>query len=277
MPELPEVETVVRTLRKLVVGKKITSAKIIYPNLLKQPTNINQFETEITGQTINSIERIAKHIIFHFDNKVLISHLRMEGKWFYEEIGSQVNIKHQEAAFIIDDKMQLSYYDTRKFGTLHWQDVDNFRNSKPISTVGPEPFSELVTPNYLFNRINKSRKHIKTILLDQTIISGIGNIYADEILFDAKINPLKSGNELKLDDFEQIITSSRKILNKAVELGGTTIDSYQSAHGIDGKFQNYLKAHTRVGLPCLICGDTITKIKVNGRGTYYCQTCQVLE
>ncbi|WP_338971584.1 DNA-formamidopyrimidine glycosylase [Spiroplasma endosymbiont of Panorpa germanica] len=276
MPELPEVETVVRTLRKLVVGKKITSAKIVYPNLLKQPKNITEFENQITGRVIDSIERIAKHIVFHLDDKVLISHLRMEGKWFYEPRDSQTNIKHQEAIFIIDDEMQLAYYDTRKFGTLHWQDEKDFREQKPILTVGPEPFSEIVSANYLAQKINKSRKHIKTILLDQTITSGIGNIYADEILFEAKINPLKCGNELDKDDFEQIIKASRFILNKAVELGGTTIDTYQSAHGIDGKFQNYLKAHTRVGKPCKDCQTTIIKIKVNGRGTYYCPACQIL-
>ncbi|AHI54087.1 formamidopyrimidine-DNA glycosylase [Spiroplasma sabaudiense Ar-1343] len=276
MPELPEVETVVRTLRKLVLNKKITKAKIVYPNLLKQPTDTQQFESEITGQKILAIERIAKHIIFVFQNKVLISHLRMEGKWFFEPEGAQTNIKHQEAYFIFDDGMQLAYYDTRKFGTLHWQDIDNFREQKPLVTLGPEPFSELVTPNYLAKRINKSSKHIKTILLDQTIISGIGNIYDDEILFAAKIHPLKLGADISQIDFENIIDSSRDILAKSVEMGGTTIDSYQSAHGIDGKFQNFLKVHTRVNKPCLECQTLITKIKVNGRGTYFCPQCQVL-
>ncbi|AHB36700.1 DNA-formamidopyrimidine glycosylase [Spiroplasma apis] len=275
MPELPEVETVVRLLRQKVKGEKIVNAKILYPNLLKTDISLSAFEVDIKNRVIEDVSRIAKHIIFHLGDMVLISHLRMEGKWFIYDDEVNYN-KHLEAIFELESGKKMAYFDTRKFGTFHYQLKESYKELKPISNVGPEPFNPKVDANFLVKTIGKSNKFIKTALLDQTKLSGIGNIYADEILFKAKIHPLNRATSLKANNYEDILVASKEILTKAIELGGSTIDSYQMEDGIDGKFQNELKVHTRKNKPCYICGSTIEKIKVNGRGTYFCKVCQLM-
>ncbi|QHX36941.1 DNA-formamidopyrimidine glycosylase [Spiroplasma sp. BIUS-1] len=276
MPELPEVETVIRILNKKVKGLTIENVKITYPNLVKTDISISDFENKVKGRKIDNISRIAKHIIFELQEIVLISHLRMEGKWFVYDKGDVYDPKHVEAIFELSNNKMLIYNDTRKFGTLHLQDKNDFKNQNPIAKVGPEPFDNSINGQYLMDVMSKSNKHIKTVLLDQTKISGIGNIYADEILFDSKIHPEKRASSLSLKDFENILDSSKKILKKSIDLGGSTIDSYQPEQGIDGKFQNELKVHLRKAKPCFECGKIIEKIKVNGRGTYFCSQCQNL-
>ncbi|AUM62929.1 DNA-formamidopyrimidine glycosylase [Spiroplasma monobiae] len=274
MPELPEVETVIRILNKKVKGLTIRKATITYPNLIKTDISIPEFEKELEGRKIDNISRIAKHIIFELQELVLISHLRMEGKWFVYEAGTQYEQKHVEAVFELSDNKLLVYTDTRKFGTLHLQEKSKFRTQKPIQNVGPEPFDSSLNGQYLMDIMSGSNKHIKTVLLDQTKISGIGNIYADEILFEAKIHPEKRASSLKLRNYEDILNASKRILKRSIELGGSTIDSYQPEQGIDGKYQNELKVHLRKDKPCFECGRIIQKIKVNGRGTYFCGECQ---
>lgn len=274
MPELPEVEVVVRTLNKYVKNKIINKIDILYPKLFKTDMNIEIFKNQICGEKLENISRIAKHIIFEFSKEVLISHLRMEGKWFYCDNEVIVDNKHILAVMYFKDHTTLQYHDTRRFGTLHWQLKDSFKNLKPIISVGPEPFNESVNKEYLYKVMSKSSKHIKTILLDQTKISGIGNIYADEICFQAKIHPETKGKELEIDDYNKILIASKNILLKSISMGGTTIDSYQPEKGIDGKFQNELMVHTRAKKPCKICNTIIIKIKLNGRGTYFCPKCQ---
>ncbi|AUB31969.1 DNA-formamidopyrimidine glycosylase [Spiroplasma floricola] len=276
MPELPEVETVVRVLNSKVKGLTIQNVKITYPNLIKTDIKIGEFEEKLKGRKIDNISRIAKHIIFELQDLVLISHLRMEGKWFVYDKGTLYDTKHVEAIFELSDDKFMIYNDTRKFGTFHLQDKLTFRNEKPINKIGPEPFNSTLNGQYLMDIMSKSNKHIKTVLLDQTKISGIGNIYADEILFDSKIHPEKRASALGLKNYNDILKSSIKILNRSIELGGSTIDSYQPEQGIDGKFQRELKVHLRKSKPCFDCGRIIEKIKVNGRGTYFCPECQNL-
>ncbi|AOG60743.1 formamidopyrimidine-DNA glycosylase [Spiroplasma helicoides] len=274
MPELPEVETVVRTLRKKVVGLKIIEAQILYPKIIKSDISVDDFEEDLKNRTIEKISRIAKHIIFHLGDVVLISHLRMEGKWFIYDKNDSFDKKHILAIFKLSNEKLMCYQDTRKFGTFHYQGVNEYLNLNPIAKIGLEPLDMAVQGKYLYDLMAKSSKYIKTILLDQTLISGIGNIYADEILFDASISPLNKGNDLNVEMYQRIADSSRKILKKSIDMGGTTIDSYQPEQGIDGKFQNELKVHTRKNEPCYKCGQKVIKIKLNGRGTYYCEKCQ---
>ncbi|AGR41545.1 DNA-formamidopyrimidine glycosylase [Spiroplasma taiwanense] len=276
MPELPEVETVVRSLNKRIKGLTIKNVKITYPNLIKTNIEIKDFENILKERKIDNITRIAKHIIFHFQDKVLISHLRMEGKWFIYENLIFLNQKHIEAIFELSNNSFLVYHDTRKFGTFHLQNFDGYLQQNPINKVGPEPFQKDIDGQYFFNVMSKSSKYIKTVLLDQTKISGIGNIYADEILFHSKIHPESRALNLNLENYEKIFEASVKVLNRSIELGGSTIDTYQPEQGIDGKFQNELKVHTRKGKKCYDCKTIIDKIKVNGRGTYFCSNCQFL-
>ena len=269
MPELPEVETVRRKLLQRLQNKKITDIDIIYPKVFE--TDILELKKEIINKTIKDIKRVGKYLIFDLDDYKLISHLRMEGKYFIKELVLPLD-KHDLVTFTIDNKFSLRYNDTRKFGKMQF--LKNDEESKSLSKLGYEPFDKLLTTDYLKSKLKNKSLPIKSILLDQTIISGIGNIYADEILFKSKINPLKKGKDLNEKELSLIIDNSIIILNKAIEDGGTTIRSYTSLDGEIGNFQNNLYVHRNEGNKCSECDSIIEKIKVNGRGTYFCPKCQ---
>ncbi|ARU91188.1 formamidopyrimidine-DNA glycosylase [Spiroplasma clarkii] len=274
MPELPEVETVVRILRTKILGEQILDVKVYLNKFIKGNIDIPEFRKDIVGRTIAGIERIGKNIIFELQDKVLISHLRMTGKWFVFNKANFFESPHHLAVFTLSHDKILAFHDVRKFGTFHYQDQETYKTIDPINKVALEPLDSKVNGEYLQAKMQKSARHIKTLLLDQTLVAGIGNIYADEILFASKINPLKLGNQLDLSEYTQIAQNATLILKKAIEYGGTTINSYQSEQGVDGRFQRELQVHTRAGQNCYLCGSKIVKIKVNGRGTYYCPKCQ---
>ena len=270
MPELPEVETVKNGLRKKVLNKKISNCKILYSGIIAYPDQ-STFVKNIIGQTINDIKRRGKFLIFELNDYYLISHLRMEGKYFIKKCDEIIN-KHDHVIFTLNDKEELRYNDTRKFGKMHLVKKDEL-DITPLSKLGLEPWDELLNTKYLKEKLNK-KKAIKTLLLDQTIITGIGNIYADEILFLSKINPETLGCELKTKKLQDIIDNTKIILEKAIKSGGTTIHTYTSVDGIHGKFQQELLVHNKKDEPCPTCKNKIIKIVVNGRGTYYCPECQ---
>lgn len=271
MPELPEVETVKNTLRRLVLNKKIKCVEIFHNNIIASP-NIEEFKEKIKNQTINNIDRRGKWLLFELDNYCLVSHLRMEGKYFLKDKNENRN-KHDHVIFDLEDK-ELRYNDTRKFGKMYLIDKDKLEFSKPLNELGLEPWDEKLNINYLKEKYKNKKIAIKTVLLDQSIITGIGNIYADEILFLSKINPLKKPVDLTDDELNDIIKYTRIILEDAIKLGGTTIKSYESEEGVHGRFQNNLLVHNHVGEECPVCKEIIIKIVVNGRGTYYCKNCQ---
>ena len=267
MPELPEVETVKNTLKKQVMGKKIISVDVLY-NMIDKP-DIETFKKLVKNQTIIDIKRRGKFLMFELNDYYLLSHLRMEGKYFID--GSIT--RHDHVIFHFNDGI-LKYNDTRKFGRMYLIEKDKVYSEKPLCDLGLEPWDSNLTSNYLLDKLKNKRLPIKSILLDQSIITGIGNIYADEILFKSMINPLKKGNEISLSDSNNIIKYTRDILESAIKLGGTTIKSYESSRGVHGRFQNNLIVHNHEGDKCPNCKSTIIKIKVNGRGTYYCPNCQ---
>lgn len=267
MPELPEVETVKNTLKKLIINKKIILSNIYWDNIISFPS-INQFKKQIKNQKINDILRRGKWLMFELDDYFLLSHLRMEGKYFIKE--NEPRNKHEHVTFLLDDNTELRYHDTRKFGKMYLIKKEEVYKVKPLNNLGLEPWDNKLTSSYLKNKLNK--KPIKTLLLDQSIIVGIGNIYADEILFLSKINPLISGDLLSDNKLNSIIKNTREILKEAIEYGGTTIKSYTSAEGVHGKFQNKLLVHTKD--ICPHCSSKIEKINIGGRTTYYCPKCQ---
>lgn len=269
MPELPEVETVKETLKRRILKKRINKIKVLYDGIIA--SNIDEFKSNIVGQTINDIKRLGKWLIFELDDYYLVSHLRMEGKFFIKDLDEKV-VKHEHVVFELDD-ISLRYHDTRKFGKMYLVKKDRLYLDTPLCKIGLEPWDNKLTSAYLKEKYNKNIS-IKTLLLDQEVISGIGNIYADEILFMSKINPCKKGNMLSNVDCENIIKNTRTVLEKAIELGGTTIRSYTSSLGVTGRFQNELLVHQREDEECYTCKEKIVKIKVNGRGTYYCPVCQ---
>lgn len=272
MPELPEVETVKNTLKQLILNKTIRDIDVFYEKMIRN-TDVSNFQETLIGKKLTNIYRYGKHLVFEYEDILLISHLRMEGKYFIKQL-DEPKSKHEHVIFYFTDGTSLRYHDTRKFGTFDITTKDQLFVSSPVSKIGPEPFDEQLTPKYLQKKFEKKSVAIKTALLDQTIISGLGNIYVDEVLFLSKIHPETIAHTIQKQKLKEIIKNSAFVLRKAINLGGTTIRSYTSSLGVTGRFQNELFVHTKQGLPCSVCETEIDKIKVNGRGTYYCKKCQ---
>lgn len=273
MPELPEVETVKETLKRQVLNKRIVNVKIYYSNIIEYP-NVEEFKKSIVNQKINDIQRRGKWIMFCLDDYYLLSHLRMEGKYFIRNTSDDVQ-KHEHVSFVFDDNTELRYQDTRKFGRMHLISKNELYSRKPLNELGLEPWDDNLTSDYLKEKYKNKKLPIKTVILDQSVIVGIGNIYADEVLFLSKINPLKKSNLLNDQELTNIINNTKIILEKAIEAGGTTIRSYTSSEGVHGRFQHSLLVHNHEGEKCPICNNEIIKIRVGGRGTCYCPNCQI--
>ena len=270
MPELPEVETVRKQLKLRLVGRKIKKVTIRYDGIIEYPSII-EFKKRITNQEFIDIKRRGKWLLFELNDYYLLSHLRMEGKYNFHNKDDIIS-SHEHVLFLLDDNNELRYHDTRKFGKMHLIEKSRIDEIGPLTKLGLEPWDDNLDIFYLKQKYCKKRLAIKTVLLDQSIIVGIGNIYADEILFLSRINPYKKANELNDKEINDIIENSRIILDKAIELGGTTIHSYASVDGVDGKFQNELLVHGKK--ICPFCYNKITKDFIGGRGTYYCDKCQ---
>lgn len=272
MPELPEVETVKENLKKRLINTKINDVKVLYNNIIAYP-DTNTFEKTLKNKKVKDITRRGKFIIFDLEDYYLLSHLRMEGKYFIKNKNDQIN-KHEHVIFNLDNNQELRYMDTRKFGKMFLIQKENIDTIGPLKELGLEPFDKNLTSNYLKEKIKNKIIPIKTALLDQSIIAGIGNIYADEILFLSHVNPLKKSNTLNEKELNNIIKSTKEVLNKAITKGGTTIHTYTSVDGIKGTYQDSLFVHNKEKELCKVCQTQIKKIKVGGRGTYYCPHCQ---
>ncbi len=271
MPEIAEVETVRNTLKNKILNKKIKEVKIIYPKIIE--TDLDEFKKVMEGNTFHDIKRIGKYLIFELDKHYLISHLRMEGKYFLKNSNEEI-LKHEHLIFKFSDNTDMRYHDTRKFGRMALVLKENLYDYEGVKKQGIEPIDDKLSKEYLYDKFKNKSIPMKTLLLDQTIISGLGNIYADEVLFEARVNPFKLGKDITLSECDRIKASSKKIILKAIEEGGTTIRSYTSSLGVTGRFQQYLGVHKQEGKPCKICKTIIKKAKVNGRSTYYCEKCQ---
>ena len=266
MPELPEVETVKNNLKKLVLNKKIIDVNIKYEKIIEYP-DVKTFKKEIMNETINDIKRRGKWLLFELDNYYLLSHLRMEGKYLIRK-KTDIFDKHEHVEFVFSDNTTLRYKDVRKFGRMYLYKKEEAFIKKPLSILGLEPWDKDLSINYLKSKYANKKLPIKTVLLDQSIIVGIGNIYADEILFLSKINPYKKAYELNDLELSNIIKYAKEILDNAIKLGGTTIKSYESSEGVHGNFQNNLLVHTKK--ICPICKRELSKEFIGGRSTYYC-------
>lgn len=271
MPELAEVETVRNTLKKRILNKKIKDVKIIYSKMLDSDTE--EFKKVLINNEFVDILRKGKWLIFELHEYYLLSHLRMEGKFFLKNSDEEVN-KHEHIIITFTDNTDLRYHDTRKFGRMMVVKKDKLMEVEAIKKQGREPIDGSLTKEYLYDAFQKKTMPIKTSLLDQEIISGLGNIYADEVLFASLIHPLRKTCDVTMEECERIVKTSKEILLKAIEMGGTTIKSYTSSLGVTGRFQQCLKVHKKEGEPCVICGNPIKRIKVGGRSTYYCDKCQ---
>lgn len=274
MPELPEVETVKRTLEQFVIGKEIKDVDIYWPKMIKHPDDINVFRRLTVGQKINKIGRKGKFLLFYLDDYVLISHLRMEGK--YGVYGpEEEKSKHTHVIFRFTDGQTLHYKDVRKFGTMHLYQIGEEFDLKPLNQLGVEPFSGAFTSDFLYEKLQKTSRVIKSALLDQSIVTGLGNIYVDEALFRSGIHPERLASSLAEYEVKRLKDEIIQTLSDAVQAGGTTIRSYLNSQGEIGMFQLKLMVYGKTGEPCRSCGTLIEKTRVGNRGTHICPNCQV--
>ena len=267
MPEYPEVHTVIETLKEFTLGKKVVSFQIL------RQKNVEGDLSLLVGSKIVGFEQVGKFIIFLFDSPfVLISHLRMEGKYFLRTINDKFE-KHDIAALDFEDGSRLVYNDVRKFGIWQLRNKNDYHQKEPLSKVGPSPF-EMENFDRLKEGFKNKNIAIKTALLDQSIMSGLGNIYVDEVLFECSIHPETPAKLVDNWQLVEIMENSKKILAEAIKQGGSTIKSYHPKEGVSGNFQVSLKVYGKKDGTCVRCGHSLRKIFVNGRGTTYCPNCQ---
>lgn len=273
MPELPEVETVKRTLQHLVKGKTIADVNVYWAKIIKRPDDAEIFKAMLIGETIHDIDRRGKFLRFILDNYVLVSHLRMEGKYRLEEPKTPKD-KHTHVVFVFTDGTELHYRDVRKFGTMHLFEKGAEWLEPPLLHLGPEPFDEQLNASYLQSVFHKTERTIKAVLLDQSVLVGLGNIYVDEALFRAGIRPSTKANQLNTKEVETLTNSIKETLSEAVEMGGSSVRTYLNSQGEMGMFQQNLYVYGRENEQCKRCGTMIEKTRIAGRGTHFCPVCQ---
>lgn len=283
MPELPEVETTVRGLRKTVVGLTI---KNVWTDLstkdkrkkdsVADPKFFKTFKKEVSGKKIISAERRAKNILINLSsNKTILVHLKMTGYLFY---GKDPKIKFAHVVFSLSNKKYLVFSDIRKFGKITLLDTKVAHDSKHLNNIGPEPLDKNFTLKILTERLNKKPKgKIKTVLLDQSIIAGIGNIYSDEILWRAGVHPERLVSQIKEKEFKLIFQAIKETLKKGIDFGGDSMSDYKNIYGLPGKFQLHHEAYRRTGEKCRKkgCGGIITRKVINGRSAHFCSVHQI--
>jgi formamidopyrimidine-DNA glycosylase len=272
MPELPEVENVKNTLNQFLPGKEIEDIKVYWENIIKHPA-LEEFILRLKGQTFETVYRRGKFLIFYLNEDSLVSHLRMEGKYGLFSQNDPVD-KHTHVVFTFTDGTELRYRDVRKFGTMHVYPKGTEENHLPLQTLGIEPLSDTLTASLMKKLFSKTKRSIKAVLLDQTLIAGLGNIYVDEVLFQSKIHPETPANELSIHRLKKLKTAITDILSEAVKHGGSTIRSYTNSMGESGGFQLKLYVYGRKSEACRICGTEIERMIVAGRGTHMCKSCQ---
>ncbi|MBF0787889.1 MULTISPECIES: DNA-formamidopyrimidine glycosylase [unclassified Streptococcus] len=272
MPELPEVETVRKGLERLVVGKRIQKVEIAYPRMVL--TGADTLTEALVGQEIYGIKRRGKYLLFDLTDFVLVSHLRMEGKYHYFPNQVSEN-KHFHAFFTFTDRSHLVYQDVRKFGTMELLGKEQVAAYFLSKKLGPEPTEEEFVYAQFQAQLAKSKKPIKAALLDQTLVVGLGNIYVDEALFQAGIHPVRTGQSLSAKESRSLHQAIIAVLRLGVEKGGSTIRTYKNALGMDGTMQDYLQVYGKGGQACPHCQTEIVKFQLAGRGTHICPLCQV--
>jgi len=286
MPELPEIEIVKRSLFKMINKAKIIDIKISNKNLrYKIPYDFYQ---KLIGKRILSISRRSKYLIFSFGQKILLIHLGMTGKFllmrnfdntlFKTSFYYDLNIlkKHNHIYFTLSNGFILIYNDVRRFGFFKLYDNNNLNKIPFLNKLGLEPFNKKFNSIYFNNFCKSRKKNIKNLLMDQTFVSGLGNIYVNEILFKSKIHPLRSSKNLKIKEIKRIILNIRKILSFSISKGGSSIRDFKNTSGKSGQFQQFFHVYEKENTNCsrISCTGKIKKISISNRSTFYCTKCQ---
>ena len=280
MPELPEVETVRKGLEKKLRNFTIQEVDILRKSSIAYPLDINQFKNGIKSSLIMKWNRRGKYLIadlkkFNNNNGFLIVHLRMTGyfKWFEKK---NTPCKHTRVRFFNQDKNELRFIDMRSFGQIWWikEDLDPKKIIKGLGSLGPEPFSQNFNINYLSKEFSKRKRTIKSVLLDQTVIAGIGNIYADESLYEAGISPFREARSITKNEIFKLRNAIIQVLTESIGSGGTTFSDFRDIEGSNGNYATQTKVYRRDGEECRKCKNIITRKKIAGRSTHWCSYCQ---
>lgn len=273
MPEMPEVEIIRRYLDKQAAGDKIMGVDIRLPRMIKWP-DTEGFRALVTGRTIKAMARRGKYLLLELDNgNEVVFHLRMTGRLVYEPAGKTAD-RHARVIFQLQSGASLVYGDTRTLGTIHGIKPEERGLLKGLAEMGPEPLSAEFTPDYLYKTARKRKVAIKSFLLNQKYIGGIGNIYADEALFLAGLHPLRQAQSLTEKECGRLVAAVNEVIAAGIEDGGTTFRDYQNGEGGKGSHQEHLYVYGRKGEECRKCGCPIERITVGGRGTHFCPHCQ---
>lgn len=275
MPEMPEVETVRRSLEPHLTDKQITQVEILLPRQIKWPEQPEAFEKRILQQRIVGLDRVGKYLLLQLGNEVsLVFHLRMTGQLVYVAAEADDCTHHNRLVLHLDDGARLIFSDTRTFGTMYAMKPEELQLIKGMAEMGPEPLSEQFTAEYLRQAVAGKKTRIKSFLLDQNKIGGLGNIYVDEAMFLAGIHPMRLAGSLSYEEIEKLHGAVNKVIADGIADGGTTFRDYRDGNGEKGSHQEHLYVYARDGQPCRLCGAVIEKSKVGGRGTRYCPRCQ---
>lgn len=271
MPELPEVETVARELRPLLIGRQVASARVLWPRTIAEPEP-EAFVGRMAGQRFVDVGRRGKYLICALaSGEALLVHLRMTGR--LEVVAADdpaLTGPHLRAWFELTDGDRLTFTDPRKFGRI-WLTPDA---ELVVGKLGPEPLGQGFTPEELAGRLAGRHAALKAVLLDQTVVAGVGNIYADEALFVAGIHPLRPANELSVDDAARLHSALQQVLGEAIGERGTMLRDYRPPYGAQGAYQEHLRVYQQTDRPCPRCGSPIRRIRVAQRSTHFCERCQ---
>jgi formamidopyrimidine-DNA glycosylase len=276
MPELPEVESLRRVLRRSAVGRTIVGARISQIALRRKPPG--DFATQIAGRRILEIARRAKYLVVDLDgDHVILVHLGMSGSLTHRRTGfdgATFDPRHDHIEFFLDDTTRLVFNDPRRFGLVRLIARDAMDSSAELRGLGPEPFSAAFNAQYLAGKARGRRGAIKNLIMDQRIVAGIGNIYASEILFRAHVRPTRRAGRVSAAELNLITAFTTEILRAAIGSRGTTFRSYRDSKGRPGRFARRLQVYGREGKPCYICATPIRNILVGQRASFYCPKCQ---
>lgn len=275
MPELPEVELVTKSLDKLVKNRKIIAAELLRqrlaPDILPE-----KFADNLKNAVINFVHRRGKHILFDLDNgRTLIAHLRMSGRFMLLPLERE-NPKYTHAVFYLNDETRLVFQDQRHFGLMKIVETKDLYETKELKKLAPEPFSDDFTPKYFRDVLKTSKKSLKELLLDQTKVLGLGNIYASEAMFLAKINPQTPANELSKKKADTLFETARRVLQESIAHGSTLNVNPENIDGsyYGGNYESHWRVYDREKELCVNCETPIKRIVQGGRSTYFCPKCQ---
>ncbi len=274
MPELPEVETVARGLERAIVGDAVASVEVLRTDSIAFP-DVDQFCELLVGHSIESVTRRGKYVVANLsDGARLVVHLRMSGRLVVKRARAQAD-RFLRVRIKLKSKRELHFEDMRVFGRIWYVAPDLALNMvvSGLESLGVEPLTDL-QPRYLKDKFSGKRQAIKSALLDQSIIAGIGNIYADECLFLSGIHPMLPAGDLKLAQLETLVANIIKVLENAISLGGSTLRDYRDAQGENGNYQGEAWVYGREGEQCRRCSDVIMRVKLSGRSSHFCPRCQ---